>query len=144
MAEKLSLSIELTVWRLKSTWGESLYCFLYLIALKSTIFAIFTIFTEFTVNNMRQNFQEMKVNMVLKIHILYSHLDFFLENLRAVSDEHFERFHEDIAEIEKRYQDRWSVNALADYCWSLMTNEPNAHSSSSMQEEKFLVSSSSL
>ena len=42
---------------------------------------------------MLQNFQEMKINMSLKIHILHSHLDFFPENLGAVSDEHGERFH---------------------------------------------------
>ena len=72
---------------------------------------------------MLQNFQGMKVNMSLKIHNLHSHLDFFPENLGAVSDEHEERFHQDIAKIEKRYQGKWSVNALADYFWSLMTDE---------------------
>ena len=56
------------------------------------------------VNTMLQNFQEMKVNMLLKIHILHSHLDSFSENLGAFSDEHGGRFHKDIAEIEKRYQ----------------------------------------
>ena len=54
------------------------------------------------VNTIVQNFQEMKVNMSLKIHILYSHLNFFPENLGTVSDEHGERFHQDIAEIRKR------------------------------------------
>ena len=44
------------------------------------------------VSTMLQNFQEMKVNMLLKIHILYSHLDFFPENLEAVSDEHGKDF----------------------------------------------------
>ena len=67
------------------------------------------------------------MNMSLKIHILHSHLDFFPENLGAVSDEHEERFHQGIAEIEIRYQGKWSVNALVDYCWSRMTDEPNAH-----------------
>ena len=69
----------------------------------------------------------MKVNMSLKVHILHSHLDLFPENMGAVSDKHGESFHQDIAEIEKRYQEKWSVNALADYYWSLMIDEPNAH-----------------
>ncbi|UYV69584.1 hypothetical protein LAZ67_6004025 [Cordylochernes scorpioides] len=34
-------------------------------------------------------------NMSLKIHFLHSHLDFFPDNLGAVSDEHGERFHQD-------------------------------------------------
>ena len=38
-----------TGWELASTWDESLYYFLYLIALKSKIFAICTICIEFTV-----------------------------------------------------------------------------------------------
>ena len=65
---------------------------------------------------MLQNFEEMKVNMPLKIHILHFHLGFFQENFGAVNDEHRERFHYDIAEIEKSYRSKWSVNALADYC----------------------------
>ena len=32
-----------------------------------------------------------------------------------------------IAEIEKRYQGKWIVNASADYCWSFMTDKPNTH-----------------
>ena len=52
-----------------------------------------------------QNFHEMKMNMSLKFHILHSHLDFFSEYLGAVSDEH----------------------VSDNYCWSLMTDVPNAH-----------------
>ena len=48
-----------------------------------------------------RNFQEMKVNMSLKIHMMHSHLDFSLENMGAVSDEHCERFHQDIAAIKE-------------------------------------------
>ena len=35
--------------------------------------------------------------------------------MKAVSDEHEEKFQQDIAEIGKRYQGKWSVNALPDY-----------------------------
>ncbi|UYV74503.1 hypothetical protein LAZ67_11003711 [Cordylochernes scorpioides] len=40
-------------------------------------------------------------------------------NLGAVSDEHGERFHQDISSMEKRYQGKWSPGMLADYCWTL-------------------------
>lgn len=50
------------------------------------------------------------------IHFFDSHLDFFPENLGAVSDEHGERFHQQISTMEKGYQGIWSSNMLADYC----------------------------
>ena len=43
-------------------------------------------------------------NMSLKIHFLHSHLDFFPKNVGAVSDEHGERFHQEISVMERRYQ----------------------------------------
>ncbi|GFN98208.1 Pol polyprotein [Plakobranchus ocellatus] len=45
--------------------------------------------------------------MSLKIHFLHNHLDFFPANLGAVSDEHGERFHQDISKMERNYQGRW-------------------------------------
>ncbi|UYV84088.1 hypothetical protein LAZ67_X001141 [Cordylochernes scorpioides] len=51
------------------------------------------------------HYKALGCNMSLKIHFLHSHLDFFLDNLGAVSDEHGERFHQDISSMEKRYQE---------------------------------------
>ena len=42
--------------------------------------------------------------MSLKIHFLLSHLNFFPQNLAAVSDEHGERFHQDIMKTEANYR----------------------------------------
>lgn len=92
---------------------------------------------KYLIDTMLENFQEMKVNMSLKIHMMHSHLDFFPENMGAVSDEHGERFHQDIATIEKRYKGKWSVNALADYCWNLMTDEPNAQHRRACKRKSF-------
>ena len=61
---------------------------------------------------MLHNSQEMKVNMSLKIHMMHSHLHFFPEHMGAVSDEHDERFHEDIATIEKRFNGMWKMTYL--------------------------------
>lgn len=72
------------------------------------------------VDNLLQAYKSMKCNMSLKIHFLHSHLDFFPTNLGAVSDEHGERFHQDIASMEKRYQGKWSPSMLGDYCWTLI------------------------
>ncbi|CAL1526434.1 unnamed protein product [Lymnaea stagnalis] len=43
--------------------------------------------------------------MSLKIHFLHSHLDFFPDNCAMDRDEHRERFHQDIATMEQRYQE---------------------------------------
>ncbi|UYV65646.1 hypothetical protein LAZ67_3004948 [Cordylochernes scorpioides] len=64
--------------------------------------------------------------MSLKIHFLHSHLDFFPDNLGAVSDEHGERFHQAISSMEKRYQGKWSPAMLADDCWALKRDLPQA------------------
>jgi len=53
-------------------------------------------------------------------------LGFFPENLGEVSDEHGERFHQDIMTMEKRYQGKWTSSMLADYCWTLMRAVPDA------------------
>jgi len=67
---------------------------------------------------------KLSCNMYLMIHILYSHLDFFPDNCGMVSDEHGERFHQENATMEKRYQEKWSTSMLADYCWTLVRNAP--------------------
>ncbi|UYV80722.1 hypothetical protein LAZ67_19001537 [Cordylochernes scorpioides] len=67
------------------------------------------------VNDLLLSYKALGCNMSLKIHFLHSHLDFFPDNLGAVSDEHGERFHQDISSMEKRYQDLSSETGLSVY-----------------------------
>lgn len=76
------------------------------------------------VDNLLQCYERLGCNMSLKIHFLHSHLDFFPENCGAVSDEHGERFHQEISKMEQRYQGKWSESMLADYCWTLIRESP--------------------
>lgn len=69
-------------------------------------------------------YKELGCNMSLKLHFLHSHLTFFHDNLGKVSDEHGERFHQDIASMEKRYKGKNIINMLADYCWILKRDNP--------------------
>ncbi|GBN74168.1 hypothetical protein AVEN_242283-1 [Araneus ventricosus] len=62
--------------------------------------------------------------MSLKVHSLDLHLDYFPENLSAVSEEKGEIFHQDIKEMERRYQGKWNVSMIADYCWMLQRDNP--------------------
>jgi len=71
------------------------------------------------VEEMVEKFHNLGARMSVKMHFLHAHIDYFPENLGAFSEEHGERFHQDIAEIERRYQGLWNCNMLADYCWCL-------------------------
>ena len=79
------------------------------------------------VQDMLTSYKAMGCNMILKIHFLESHLDFFPENFGEVNDEHGERFHQDILAMGKRYQGKWISSMLADYCWTLNRDVPEAN-----------------
>ncbi|GBM47853.1 hypothetical protein AVEN_91839-1 [Araneus ventricosus] len=70
-----------------------------------------------------KNFGILGCSMSLKVHFLDSHLENFPENLGAVSEEQVEIFHQDIKEIERRYQGKWNVS-IPDYCWMLQRDNP--------------------
>lgn len=78
---------------------------------------------EELVSKLLKDYRALGCNMSLKMHFLHSHLDFFPKNLGAVSDEHGERFHRDVMEIEKRYQGKVTTNMLADYCWTIIRDD---------------------
>lgn len=71
------------------------------------------------VQRMLAAYEAQGCNMSLKVHFLHSHIDYFPENLGAYSEEQGERFHQDVRDFERRYQGKWDVNMLADYCWML-------------------------
>lgn len=68
------------------------------------------------VQNMLASFRSLGCRMSIKVHFLHGHLDWFPENLGAVSDEQGERFHQDICTMEQRYQGRWDDHMTADCC----------------------------
>ncbi|GBM24329.1 hypothetical protein AVEN_127128-1 [Araneus ventricosus] len=69
------------------------------------------------VEEMIKIFKIFGCSMSLKVHFLDLHLDYFPENLGAVIEEQGEIFHQDIKEMERRYQGKWNVSMIADYCW---------------------------
>lgn len=78
------------------------------------------------VNSLLHSYNELGCKMSLKLHFMHSHLSFFPPNLGDISDEHSERFHQDIATMEKRYKGKWSPNMLADFCWMLQRDNGEA------------------
>ena len=57
------------------------------------------------VDELMENFCQIGARMSVKMHFLRSHLDYFPENCGDFSEEQGERFHQDISDMEKRYQD---------------------------------------
>jgi hypothetical protein len=68
---------------------------------------------------MLKNYEKLGCLMSYKLHFLDSHLDNFPQNLGDYSEEQGERFHQDMKEMERRYQGRWNAHMMADYCWTL-------------------------
>ena len=60
-------------------------------------------------------YQKLGCRTSLKIHFLHSHLESFSDNSGDVSEEHGKRFHQDISNIETRYQKKPSDNMMGDY-----------------------------
>jgi hypothetical protein len=67
--------------------------------------------------------------MSLKMHFSFSHLDCFPLNSGVVSNEHGERFHQDISVMEHSYKGKWRAAILDDYCWMMKwdATETNYH-----------------
>ena len=79
------------------------------------------------VNEMVIEFEKLGYLMNIKLHFLNSHLDFFPNNLGDFSEEQGERFHQDIKDVEKRYQGRWDKFMLEDFCWLLKRETKKRH-----------------
>jgi len=56
-----------------------------------------------------------------------------------MSDEQGERFHQDIKEMETRYQRCWVAVMMADYCWTLKRDIPAAEYSRCSKKRKFML-----
>lgn len=79
------------------------------------------------VENLMKHYELLGCRMSIKMHYLHSHLSFFKQNLGDVSEEHGERFHQDILTMEKRYQGHWNAKMMGDYIWNLIRDHPNEY-----------------
>ena len=70
------------------------------------------------------SYEQLGCNMSLKMHFSFLHLDLFPLNCGDMSDEHGERFHQDISVLEHRYKGKWSATILGDYCWMMKRDAP--------------------
>ena len=67
------------------------------------------------VDAMLRSFQALEARMSIKLHYLFSHLDYFPKNLGDVCEEQGWNL-----TMEERYQGRWDSCMMANYCWTLI------------------------
>ena len=89
------------------------------------------------IEKLLKSYEDMGCRMSLKIHFLHSHLNFFPPNLGAVSDQHGERFHQDITKMESNYQGKWNPGMMGDFCWMLLRNTSEAKYTRSSKKTHF-------
>ena len=86
------------------------------------------------VTNFLQAYQELGARMSFKLHFLHSHLDFFPSNMKDISGEHGERFHQEIQEMKNHYQGKVTEHMMADYCWFLQNESDTEHKRKSKRQ----------
>ena len=69
---------------------------------------------------------QLGANMSIKLYFLHTHFACFPENLGDVSDKQGEHFHQDISNMQDRYQGQWDATMLADYCWYIKCDDVGA------------------
>lgn len=74
-------------------------------------------------DNMLESFNQIGVNMSLKVHFLHNHQDQFETQMPSESDQHGERFHQVSAQLEHWYSAKRLNSLMADLCWNLLTQE---------------------
>ena len=89
------------------------------------------------IEKLLKSYEDMRCRMSLKIHFLHSHFNFFPPNLGAVSDEHGERFHQDITKMKSNYQYKWNPGMMGDFCWRLLRDIPEAKYTRSSKKTDF-------
>jgi len=72
------------------------------------------------VKNLVVNYGRMGCRMSVKLHFLHGHLEIFRDNMGNYSEEHGERFHQDMKQMETRYQGRYKSSMMGDYIWTLI------------------------
>ena len=79
------------------------------------------------VESLLQAFHDLPCNMNVKVHILHSYLDYFPENLGALSEKQSKKFHQDVKAMGKGYQGKWNISRIADYCRGLIRECSDFH-----------------
>lgn len=75
------------------------------------------------VENMLKSFNDMGVDMSLKVHFLHQHQDQFGTQIPPESDQQADRFNQVTSQLEYWYSGKSLNSLLANLCWILLTQE---------------------
>ena len=78
-------------------------------------------------------------NVGNNLHLVFSYLYRFPASLDDLSEQHGERFHQDISDMAVRYQGRWDAAMLAGYCWSIKRDNAFATHFRKSLQHKFMA-----
>jgi hypothetical protein len=82
---------------------------------------------EEQIEHMIKCYQEVGCRMSLKLHMMHSHLDEFKDNLSDYSEQHGERFHQDMKDMEARYMRQCNETMMGDYIWGLQRDSDTVY-----------------
>ena len=74
---------------------------------------------ESEIEKLQKCFRHLGTRMSVKLHFLWSYLDYFPKDCTDRREKESECFHQDIRIFEERYQGLWNINFLLDYYWCL-------------------------
>ena len=77
--------------------------------------------------------------MSLKLHIMDAHFDIFKDNVGAYSEEHGERFHQDILDFKNCYQGQCNENMMGNNVWGLIRESTFKSKRVSRKRNKFTI-----
>lgn len=88
------------------------------------------------VKKLLNSYEAIQANMSLSMHFLKCHLSDFADNLGVYSDQHGERFHQDIKNME-RYKSKDYRNMLGDHCCRPIREDPDINWSRKCKRNNF-------
>ena len=82
-------------------------------------------------------YEKMGCRMSLKLHVLHSHIDEFMDNMGDYSEEQGERFRQDVKSFEERYKGQYNESMIRDYIWNLMRESELTYNRQSGKKTSF-------
>ena len=89
--------------------------------------------------SMIEGSQKLGCLMSIKMYLLFSQMKKFPKTHGVISEEQEERLHQGVHHVRERYQRWWDPVMIADYCWSLKTDNPAAAHTRESNKQRFIL-----
>ena len=82
-------------------------------------------------------YEKMGCRMLLKLHVLHSHIDEFKDNMGDYSEEQGKRFHQDVKSFEECYKGQYNESMMGDYIWNRVRESELTYNRESRKKTSF-------